>query len=73
MPTEAKRETHQILVCADRSLKKLNSIPIVAGSVDVDNIQFTFEETADWQSLTLMVYFTNTTSDCCTDRKLSST
>ena len=62
MATEAKRETHQILVCADRSLKKLNSIPIVAGSVDVDNIQFTFEEMADWQSLTLMVYFTNTTS-----------
>lgn len=59
----AKVETQKILVKADRSLVLTERIPIVEGNVAVDQVEFTFEEPADWRDLSIFAYFTNSASE----------
>ena len=59
----AKVETQKILVKADRSLVLTERIPIVEGNVAVDQVEFTFEEPADWQDLSIFAYFTNSANE----------
>ena len=58
----AKVETQEVVVRANKSLELSAYVPIVAGSVSVDQVHFTFEEPEDWQDLTLSVYFANSAS-----------
>lgn len=58
-----KVERHLLRINADRSINVETDIPIVAGSIGVDEVLITFEEPEDWQDMSLTVTMVSSVVD----------
>lgn len=55
----AKVESQVLRVDSSREIHVVESVPIIAKSVEVDQVEITFDEPADWSTMGLEIWFAN--------------